>query len=200
MSGDASRPESLLGVRMFGRRVALERLSLRHIPELHAILSSAQLAGRWPMLGNPVPEHELAAYLGSMSRVQFTIVRRESGEPIGLVQVIDEDPRSRTADVALTIDDHLWRAGWPLEAFVLFVDYLFRGLGYRKLYFSMSEEVQRRLGPRAGALLRHECTLTRHLRVGDDFEDLGIFSLHRSQLDPVLVATITGDRAAGRPN
>ena len=190
---------TLLGVRTVGRRVALEGLSFRHMPALHAVVTSPQLADGWPLLGNPVAEHELAAYLGELSHIQFAIVRRDSREPIGLIQAIDEDPRSATLDVALVIGEPLWRAGWPLEALLLFVDFLFRGLGYRKLYFSMSATVLRRLGPRIGELLTLECTLTKHVRVGNGYDDLSIFSLRRDQLDPVLIATITGDRTVTRP-
>lgn len=188
------RPESLLGVPVVGRRVALERLSRRHAAGLHALLSSAELADGWPLLGNDVPQQHLVTYLGNMSRSQFAVVRRESGEVIGLVQAIAEDRRNGTLDVALVVGGHLWRAGWPLEAFFLFADYLFRGLGYRKLYFSVPATVRQRLGRRIGEFLTPECVLTEHVLFMGRYEDLSIFSMDRDQWAGVDLRPITGRR------
>jgi RimJ/RimL family protein N-acetyltransferase len=188
------RPATLLGVPVVGRRVALERLSPRHAVGLHALLSSAELADGWPLQGNAVPQRQLVPYLGNMSRSQFTVVRRESGEVIGLVQAIAEDRRNGTLDVAVVVAGHLWRVGWPLEAFFLFADYLFRGLGYRKLYFSVPATVRRRLGRRIGEFLKLECVLTEHVFSMGRYEDLSIFAMDRDQWDHVDLRPITGHR------
>jgi hypothetical protein len=185
-----ARTERSLGVLMSGRRVSLERLSRRHIPALYEIATADGVADGWPLRGRMVDAPELEDYLWRQARVQFAIVRRDGGELVGLVQGVSDDPRSGTIDVAVVLAPRLWRAGWPLEAVLLFAGYLFDGLGYRKLYFSTPASVRARLGRSLDAVLSLECTFTRHVRSGDGYEDLSIFALHRDRWDTPQVRKI----------
>lgn len=186
------RGDSTMGAPLSGRRVALERLRRQHLPVLYEIATSDGLGGGWPLRGRTIDPAAFETYLWQQSSVQFAIVRRDSGAPIGLVQGVSEDLRSGTVDIAVVVAPRLWRAGWPLEGVVLFADYLFSGLGYRKLYFSMPASVRRRVGRAADALLTLECTLSRHVLVDGDYQDLSVFSLHRDRWDTTLLSQVTG--------
>jgi Acetyltransferase (GNAT) domain len=166
-----------------GRRVRLERLSRRHIPALHAIATADELIDGWPLCGQRPEPPQFEAHLWRQSRLQFAVVRHDTGETIGLVQAVQEDLRSGLADVAVTVAPGLWRAGWPLEGAVLLCDHLFDDLGYRKLYFTMPAPVRARLGRGLESLLDLEATFARHLRRGDDYDDLFIYALHRDRRD-----------------
>lgn len=182
-----------LGVPLSGRRVALERLQPHHLPALYEIATASDTAEDWPLCGQPVPAADFEAFLWALSRTQFAVVRRDTGQAIGLVQAVGEDLRNRTADLAVVVSPRMWRAGWPLEAAVLFVDYLFNGLGFRKLYLSMTESTLRRLGRPLHTDMTLECTYTRHVRQGDHYEDLSVFALHRDRWDTAKLRRFTGN-------
>lgn len=181
-----------MGVPLSGRRVALERLRRQHLPALYEIATADGVNDGWPLCGRTMDPVEFETYLWRQSSVQFAMVRQDSGEPIGLVQGVSEDLRSGAVDIAVVVAPRLWRAGWPLEGVVLFADYLFSGLGYRKLYFSMPGSVRRRVGRAVDAILALECTLTRHVLIDGDYEDLSVFSLHRDRWDTGLFSQVTG--------
>jgi hypothetical protein len=179
---------------MNGRRVRLERLSRRHIPAIHAIATADDVVDGWPLHGQVLEPPQFEGYLWRQSQLQFAVVRRDSDETVGLVQAVQEDRRSGLADVAITVAPALWRAGWPLEGAVLLADHMFDQLGYRKLYFSMPASIRARVGGGLDTLLRLECTLTRHLRHGDGYEDLHIFALPRDQRDNPAWRLLQGGR------
>jgi RimJ/RimL family protein N-acetyltransferase/acyl carrier protein len=176
---DARRTE-LAGVPMSGDRVQLERLAPHHLATLHRISISPEVSPHWPLLGDAVAEEQLWDHLWGQSSLQFAIVRTDTAESVGLVQGVEEDMRSRTIGLGLVVDPALWRAGWPLEGVVLFLDYLFTGLGYRKVYANLPASVLDRVGDGAlGVYLTHEATFNQHLKVGDGYEDVCVLSLCR---------------------
>lgn len=189
-------PGELLGIPLSGRRVALQRLRPQHMAPLYSIATSPELRDGWPLMGESIAFADFSDFLWSMGRLQFAIIRRDKDEPIGVIQAIDEDPRSGTTDVAIALTADLWRAAWPLEAPVLFADFLFRGLGYRKLYISIPESVNARLGlgRRPEHMVERECVLTRHVWNGEDYEDLSIYSMRL--LDGMLESAqvLTGNK------
>jgi len=186
------------GVPITGRRVELATLTGDQMPFLHAIASTSGTAAGWPLLGRSVSAGEFSSFLWQMSSLQFSMVRRDNGDPIGLVQGLDDDQRSQTIGVGLIIDPELWRAGWPLEGVVLFLDYLFVGLGYRKAYFTMTTTSLERLGGMLGGILTTECVLRQHVPVGGGFDDLHTLSLQGADWDSDEARQLTGN-APRRP-
>jgi RimJ/RimL family protein N-acetyltransferase len=124
---------------------------------------------------------EFDALVWSTGAMHHAIVRSDTRQPLGMVKILRDDLRSGTAEVGMFVDHRLWRAGWPLEGIVLFVDRLFGGFDYRKLYFLISSSSLARV---AGALdnwLIKEAVLADQIRVGDHYEDLNFLTLHRSR-------------------
>jgi RimJ/RimL family protein N-acetyltransferase len=181
---------------MSGRRVRLERLAARHLPNLYRIATDPATAHLWPLVGATVGADELGPFLWGQGALQFAMTRRDSGEAVGLIQGVDEDLRSETIGLGLLVDPALWQSGWPLEGVVLFLDYLFSGLGYRKVYCHMPASTLEKIGDGAlGVYLTREATYTRHLRAGDGYEDLHVLSLHRDNWDAPRARRVTGNAA-----
>lgn len=178
---------------MSGRWVRLERLEPRHLDTILRTFSAAPASEQWPLLGQAMTLEEFSEYIWHLGPLNFAVVRRDSGEPVGVVQGIDEDARSQTIGIAFVIDADLWSAGWPLEALVLFADYLFCGLGYRKLYCIVPQSVLARLKGLADRWLAVECVYRRHVRLGRDYEDVFVLALPRDQWDSQLARRMTGN-------
>jgi RimJ/RimL family protein N-acetyltransferase len=177
-----------------GRRVALVPMGPSTIGALHALATSPQNADRWPTFGRAMTVDELVQHLWRLSDLQYVLVRRDDGEAIGLVQRIDDDPRSRTMGIGLMLGEEYWNAGWPLEGIVLFLDHVFCGLGYRKVYLRMAASSLRFVGAAVERWMRREATLERHQQGDDGYEDVVIHSIHRDDWDPEFAAAITGRR------
>lgn len=124
-------------------------------------------------------------------------MRRDTGQPIGLVAAVDQDLRSGTAEMGLFVDAGLWQAGWPLEGAILFLDHLFTGIGFRKVYISVLSSVLGRLGG-VERFFDAEACLRAHARVDGGYEDLHILSMDRSQWDSDHARWITGNARPGR--
>lgn len=67
----------------------------------------------------------------------LTPERRDRSKPIGLVTAYNADFANQHAFVAMALDPVVQRAGWPLEALLLFVDHVFGAFSFRKLYFEV---------------------------------------------------------------
>lgn len=181
------------GVGLRGRRVELARVAPSHYAALHGIATAESSAHLWPLLGRPVPLDEFGSYLAQLAPVQFTMLRRDNGEPVGLVQGIDEDLRSRRIGLGLVVEPALWSSGWPLEGVVLFLEYLFSGLGFRKVYCHMPTSVLERTGGGMDLYLTEEGLHRQHARVGDAYEDVHVLSIHRDRWDSEMSRRITGN-------
>lgn len=155
-------PDEVLGVPVRGRRVRLEKLAPWHLPALHQAMTRESTLGGWPLLGERVPAREFGPYLWSLGRVHFAVVRLDTGEPIGLVQGIDDDMRSGSTGVGLFVDPRLWKAGWPLEGVLLFIDYLFCGLGFRKVSMILPDSVLAQVNPSTVGWTTREYSLRDH--------------------------------------
>lgn len=178
-----------LGVGLEGRRVRLERVRARHVPDLYEI---AQSPG-WPLAGFGLEFDAFVEQLWSTSRVQFSILTQDTDEVIGYVRGDRWDQRSRTIEVVLGIAPDFWHLVWPLEGAVIFCDYLFRGLGLRKIYFELRPSSLAALG----SWVQRRCTRewVRHgdVRSADgELEDVEVWAL--SGMDQARV-----DRLLGRP-
>lgn len=177
-----------LGVGLEGRRVRLERTRPHHVPALHEI---AQSPG-WPLAGAGLDLEAFVEQLWSASPVQFSVLRKDDDAVIGFVRGDTWDRRSRTIEVVLGIAPDHWHMVWPLEGVVIFCDYLFRGLGMRKVYFELRPSSLAALG----SGIRRTCTrewVKRDAVRGPDgtLEDVEVWAL--TDWDPELV-----DRGLGR--
>jgi hypothetical protein len=178
-----------------GRRVALEPLTWRHMGALHQLSSLPEMAGSWPFTDEPMTVEQLEAHIWSTGPVQYAVVRRDSHDTIGLTQGLHPDLRNGTIGVGFAVEPHLWRAGWPLEAVVLFIEHLLSGGLYRKLYFRMTTSTAVRVGGALTDWLAPECVYRRHVRTPEGgYEDMTIYALDRAIWDSEMARRLTGNR------
>lgn len=177
-------------VAMVSRRVALEPLAARHIADLHRLATDDRAAELWPLLGTVPDVERFERDLWRKSDLQYVICRRDTGSVVGLVQALSRDARSRTVGLGLLLAPDHWRSGWPLEGIVLFLDLLFEGLGYRKVYVEMATPTVRLLGAATHTWLTPEVVLRRHTSRGDEQVDHHIFAIFRERWDPSFLAVI----------
>lgn len=183
-----------MGVGLVGRRVRLERLRAPHVQALYEM---AQSPG-WTLAGAGLEADEFVAQLWSASPVQFSIVRRDTDEVIGLTRGLRWDQRSRTIEVVLGLAPAYWKQVWPLEGAVIFCDYLFRGLGMRKLYFELRPSSMAALGSWLQRECQREWVKRGEVRSADGaLEDVETWSL--AGQDPDRVDRLLG-RSSTVPN
>lgn len=182
----------MMGIQLSGRRVSLDPLRHEHMRRIHRIANAETVIDGWPLFGDAQSAQELEISLWRTSTLQFAIRTLDSGEVIGLVQGHDEEPIGKTVGLGLLVTEDLWRAGWPLEAAVIFIELAFFGLGYRKVYLTTSGSLQARLGGYLNRWIVLEGTQCEHLKRATGYEDVHILAVHRDTWSRELAALILG--------
>lgn len=181
-----------LGVGLEGRRVRLERMRPRHVAELYEI---AQSPG-WPLAGAGLEPEAFVEQLWSVSPVQFSVLRKDDDAVIGFARGSKWDQRSRTIEVVFGLAPGSWHMVWPLEGIVIFCDYLFRGLGMRKIYFELRPSSLDALGSGVRRMCTREWVKRGDVRAPDGtFEDVEVWAL--TEWDADLVDRGLGRRSSG---
>lgn len=194
MSAPPSDPRRdwAFGQPLVGRRVALRPLDWERVAELHAIVGGGDVRA-WPLRGDLPSLDAFEAQLWEASRIQFALVSRHDDRLIGLVQGLDEDLRAGTVSIGMVISEDLWRAGWPLEGLLLFLNLLVCGLGYRKLYFEMPDHGVDHFVGTSSQWLADEGRLSGHAATEHGREDVVFLSLYARDWDRDLALTLTGN-------
>jgi RimJ/RimL family protein N-acetyltransferase len=175
-SGLAARQAPLVG-----RRVRLRAVKTEDLDFLYALNTRPELGFRWRHGGEiPSPENFVAELWRGVF-VQFVIESQRSEEPVGIVTALNWDGQNRVADVGMALAPEVSGIGWPIEAAVLFVNYLFVNFDLRKLYaispqfnFVAVERTATKYGTIEGHLHDH------HYYNGNHW-DVAILSIDRSQ-------------------
>ena len=110
---------------------------------------------------------------------QFAVRPVDGGELVGIVACYNSDFRHGHATIAAHIFEGYQGLGWPIEGVVLFINYLFFGFQYRKLYADVLELNMPTLRGAAGRLLREEARLVGHFFVAGEYRDRVTLAIHR---------------------
>jgi RimJ/RimL family protein N-acetyltransferase len=145
----------------------------------------------WPQRTTSAERSEFEESLWRMSPLQFAVLKRQTGELIGLVQGLSIDDRNRTVGVGFAVDPVLWRQGWPFEGVILFINFLIERKGFRKIYFQMPASNVGIIGRIMEQWVTEEVVLRDHIRRGDSFEDWHIFSLTSETWTPEIIDWIS---------
>src|SRR5262249_53583526 len=114
-----------------GRRVRLRAVVASDYEFLFRLATDERTGPRWRYRGLPPRPEEFVRDLWQQVLVQFLVERVDSGEPLGLVVAYEATMRDRHCHIAM-----LFRADvvvWPLEALVLFINFLFEEFAFNKL-------------------------------------------------------------------
>lgn len=115
-----------------GRRVVLTPLGPAHYDFLWEMESGLDFRFRFRG-AVPSPDFFIASLWDGVV-VAFIVLRRDTGDPIGLVTIYKEDSRSATAYVAVALHPDALGHVYGPEALVLLLNYAFETFPYRKLY------------------------------------------------------------------
>lgn len=201
MDGDRMRrdiaQDAAMGVPLSGVRTRLAPMTDAHVEDLHAIATSGPAIGEWPCLGKNLSVVEFYRELWAAGSMHFAIERTDSDAVIGLVHAVEPNFRNLTVGIGMMLAPDLWRSGWPLEAVVTYVDYLFVGWRFRKLYFRVSGSGVERIGSAIGLVLERECVQRDHFVLAQGAtDDLYTLALQREVWERNEVRLMFGRRPA----
>lgn len=147
----------------------------------------------WPWRGRPCGPEGFVDSLWSGALANFTIFRRGSKVPIGLVQAYAYNPQHQYCYISVYLDQSARGSGWPLEALPLFVRFLFGRHNLRKVYAEVSRPTLNRLGLIVESWATVEAVFRDHLFVDGTYVDSIVLAISRSQLDEGRVMPHHGD-------
>jgi hypothetical protein len=171
-------------VRLDGRFVRLRAVEPSDYPALRRAEVASPIALRWRLGGQHVPPEMYADSLwhGVLACFIFGGTTAESPGG-GMVSAYGADPRHgfcyMSAARFSSFGGELRDALCTVEAIALFVDFLFQGWPFRKIYFECAEYNT----PQFASFLdrcREEGQLHEHLYLDDRYWDLGTWSVSRS--------------------
>jgi hypothetical protein len=123
-SGTPSRKVTYLGVPLSGRRVRLRAVVASDYDFLFMLAADERTGPHWRYRGLPPRPEEFVRDLWQGVLVQFLVERIDTKERVGLVVAYEANLRDAHCHLGA-----LFRADtrvWPLEAMVLFVNFLSR--------------------------------------------------------------------------
>lgn len=200
MTSDATSEQAWQnGVPMSELSLMSRRLLLRPIvpgdyPFLYQLATAPTEAYHWRFRGRQPSFDDFVRSLHSDVFVQYLIVRRHDGRPLGLVACYRADHRNRHAFIALQGVPRLQGTGALIEAGRLFVDYLFRCYEFDKLYAECPGFNMVRFTSALGGLLVEEGRLRGHERMFGRSWDLHLLALYRrtwEQRSPSMEERVT---------
>ena len=103
-------------------------------------------------------------------------VASTDGQILGLCGLTDVSEVDAHASVSVFLDSKYWGSGYAIEMLIGYIDLIFESTPARKLYFPMHEAVRSR-ARRIDKYMKAEGHLRDHVRIGDEWGDMYIYSL-----------------------
>ncbi|MEL7210905.1 MAG: GNAT family protein, partial [Actinomycetota bacterium] len=148
---------------------------------LFALEVGSELAPFYRMRGATPSPAQYSTQLWNDVLSQFMICDREQGHRLGVVACYGANFRHQHARVAGAIAPQLFGTAWPLEAFYLFLDYLFSVFGFRKLYGEVLEFNLTAFRSIIGKIAHEEGRLRDHEYFDDQYWDLVFLAIYRDE-------------------
>jgi RimJ/RimL family protein N-acetyltransferase len=180
-SPEARRASDVSGPPLQGRRVMLRPIAVTDHAWLYGLSTHEQVGFRWRYRGATPSPDVFVRTLWEQILAQFVVARRSTNEVVGLVAAYAADLHDRHVQVAAILDPRVHTRGWPLEAMVLFVNYLFTNWDFRKVYAEAVEFNYRQFASGAGRLFSVEAQLRGHHYWNGAFWDQVIGSCTREE-------------------
>ncbi len=168
-------------VPLSGRRVRLRAVVASDYDFLFVLAADERTGPHWRYRGLPPRPEEFVRDLWQGVLVQFLVERIDTNERVGLVVAYEANLRDGYCHLGA-----LFRAEmrvWPLEAMLLFVNFLFEEFGFIKLYSHVIDYNLDTFRSVVGRWMECEGVLRDHERHGGRRCDLHILALWRDRFE-----------------
>jgi RimJ/RimL family protein N-acetyltransferase len=120
------------------RHVGIRPVTMADYDFLFSLAASEETGFRWRFRGGPPRPERFPDDLWSQAFVQFIVEHVKTGRPLGLATAYAANLRDRYCFISFILIPAA-TGGWALEGAALFVNYLFRHWGFRKLHGEVLE-------------------------------------------------------------
>lgn len=162
-----------------GRWCGLRPLTAEDLPFLHSLDSNGDGFVHGRLRGRTMLPDQYARHLSNDVLCQFIAVRRGTEQRIGHVVASGANFLDRHVEVSVAVVPAVVGAGWPMEAAVLFVEFLFAQFPFERLRFLVLSSGTGTLARGLDDVLHLEARLREHQFVDGRFADTRLYALDR---------------------
>ncbi len=175
-------------------RVRLLSLNGQSRERLFQIATDPRSAFKWRSVGPGFSRRNFDRVLDENVIIQLVIVDVASDSPVGLLQAINANFYHGTAHLTLLLDPSFRRLGWPLEAALIFMDYLFVSLPLRKLVLEVPEQNWKNLQRGLDRIFEYEGLLRAQEWHLGAYRDIRVYGITRESFrENVLIMKVISD-------
>jgi RimJ/RimL family protein N-acetyltransferase len=188
---------------LWGQRVGLRELDPNDYRFAHALGEDDNSRFLWRFRGTTPSPEMFVQRLWANVLAQFVAVRVSDGAPIGLASAYNADFKNGHAYLALALEPDFTAARWAHDITVLFVNYLFCGWPFRKLYGETGERNMRSFSRGSGKYFHEEGRLKAHEYFDGRYWDTVLTAMYRDEWEPIIardLPRILGTRPARVPS
>jgi RimJ/RimL family protein N-acetyltransferase len=183
------------------RRVRLRIVTPADTPFLYTLSTAPEASYRWRYRGGTPSTDQFAHDLWQGVLAQFLLIKRDSGEPVGLLVAYQADLANRTCYFALLGDLDGSDPGLMLEGALLFITYLFHTWDLRQVYAEVPGYTLDSFASGMGRYFVEEGRLVEHSFHAGRYWDLHLLAIHREAwlkaTGPLLDVLVGGDGGDG---
>jgi hypothetical protein len=174
----APRP-TLPAAPIAGREVVLRPVMPADYELIRLRELSPELIWRWRSRGSTPSPEDWAQSRARSVLAEFLVIRRRSGQPLGIVFAYNANLAHGFAYVAVGSFDPSRPSPLFLSGAVLFVNYLFRTWPLRKLYAEVTQYNYERFRSESGRIFRLEGCLRQHFFLDGRYWDEYLLAIYR---------------------
>lgn len=164
---------------------------------LYQLAVDERTAFRWRFRLETPTEETFARTLWPGVLVQFCVHLVTTGEPIGLVTCYGADMANGHANVGGIFAPNIHGTGLAISAVHLFIEYIFKGWAFRKLYFEVPEFNYLQFASGEGKLFQLEGRLREHDYYDGRYWDRLFLAVYPSVLRATMSASVLDDHRDG---
>lgn len=164
-----------------GRFVSLGPVTQTVLPQLARIILEAAEVGRWRLDRMTGGDDALLRSLTAGVAKQRVVVHRQTGQVIGLCQLLNVDWRSLRGELTVLLAPEYWGRAWPIEGVALFVGEVFTSTPLRKFTAEVSPAVLDSLRSGRDKFFQIDGVLTQAQYLDGRYVDLTYISISRDR-------------------
>jgi RimJ/RimL family protein N-acetyltransferase len=175
---------TLLSPQLSPRRTKLRPIAPKDHGPLYELAVSQEINWLWRFRGATPTFQQFVQSLHTGVLCQFVVTAADADDPLGLVIAYNADMRNRFCYAAACLAPNVNRTGMGIEAFILFVQYVFYCWEFRKIYLEATElnMAQYQSGAASG-IYTVEGRMKDHMYMAGRYWDNYLLGLDREQFE-----------------